>query len=242
MLDDVTVPLRDEGVVRFKMDSLALLPGADPPAILGGDEVPLADTGPEFYDTYRALVAQRAKRVPLQHLTGIAAFGPVTVHVGPGVFVPRPETESMLGWAVAQPLPARPVIVDLCTGSGALALALSRRWPAARVIAAVGDPALFKNAAAFAAYVGAIPGLKQSGKHRSTRAGATPIGNARLRAALWMPTLTAVRFNPWLKAHYQRLRARGKLPKVALLACMHKLLLAIYSVAKHRRPFLTANT
>jgi len=52
-----------------------------------------------------------------------------------------------------------------------------------------------------------------------------------------MPTLSAVRNNPWLRAHYQRLLARGKLPKVALMACMHKLLLAIYSVAKHRRPF-----
>ena len=50
--------------------------------------------------------------------------------------------------------------------------------------------------------------------------------------------LTAVRHNPWLRAYYQRLRARGKLPKVALVACMHKLLLAIYSVAKHRRPFV----
>jgi hypothetical protein len=54
-----------------------------------------------------------------------------------------------------------------------------------------------------------------------------------------MPTLTAVRKNPWLRAHYQRLLARGKLPKVALLvACMHKLLLAVYSVAKHRRPLV----
>jgi transposase len=52
-----------------------------------------------------------------------------------------------------------------------------------------------------------------------------------------MPPLTAVRYNPWLRAHYQRLLARGKLPKVALVACMHKLLLAIYSVAKHRQPF-----
>jgi len=54
-----------------------------------------------------------------------------------------------------------------------------------------------------------------------------------------MPTLTAVRKNPWLAAHYQRLRARGKLPKVALVACMHKLLIAIYAVAKHRRPFVS---
>ena len=109
---------------------------------------------------------------------------------------------------------------------------------AAYLIAVTGDPAQFKSAAAFAAYVGAIPGLKQSGKRVTHRAALTPIGNARLRAALWMPTLTAVRRNPWLRQHYQRLLARGKLPKVALVACMHKLLLAIYSVAKHRQPFV----
>jgi release factor glutamine methyltransferase len=94
-----------------------------------------ADPGPEFRDRYDGLVIQRAKRVPLQHLTGTAAFGPVTVHVGPGVFIPRPETESLLEWAVAQQLSATPIIVDLCTGSGALALALSKTWPDARVIA-----------------------------------------------------------------------------------------------------------
>jgi transposase len=111
---------------------------------------------------------------------------------------------------------------------------------AARVIAAVGDPARFHNAGKLAAYVGVIPGLQQSGKRRPNRAGLTPIGNASLRAALWMPTLSAVRANPWLRSHYQRLRARGKLPKVALVACMRKLLLAIYSVAKHRQPFAPA--
>jgi release factor glutamine methyltransferase len=88
-----------------------------------------------FADRYRSLVARRAERVPLQHLTGTAAFGPVTVHVGPGVFIPRPETESLLEWALAQPMPADPVIVDLCTGSGALALALVTARPDARVIA-----------------------------------------------------------------------------------------------------------
>jgi release factor glutamine methyltransferase len=72
--------------------------------------------------------------VPLQHLTGTAAFGPLTLSVGPGVFIPRPETEAMLEWAVAQALPAKPVVVDVCTGSGALALALARHWPGARVI------------------------------------------------------------------------------------------------------------
>jgi transposase len=108
---------------------------------------------------------------------------------------------------------------------------------AARLIATLGDPADFHSAAALASYVGVIPGLKQSGKNRNPRAALTPLGNARLRAALWMPTLTAVRRNPWLRAHYERLRARGKLPKVALVACMHKLLIAVHAVARHRQPF-----
>lgn len=89
----------------------------------------------DFYETYDRLVAERVSRKPLQHIVGTAAFGPVTVQVGPGVFVPRPETEAMLEWCVAQQLSPNPVIVDLCTGSGALALALSKFWPAARIVA-----------------------------------------------------------------------------------------------------------
>lgn len=108
----------------------------------------------------------------------------------------------------------------------------------ARLIAELGDPALFRSSAALAAYVGPVPALKQSGKKQHARAGITTIGNASLRAALWMPTLTAVRKNPWLRAHYQRLIARGKPPKLALVACMRKLLTAVYSVAKNRRPFI----
>lgn len=109
---------------------------------------------------------------------------------------------------------------------------------AARLIAELGDPATFKSSAALAAYVGVVPGLRQSGRRTSQRARLTSLGNARLRTALWMPTLTAVRRNPWLKAYYERLRARGKLPKVALIAAMHKLLLAVWSVARSRRPFV----
>jgi transposase len=108
----------------------------------------------------------------------------------------------------------------------------------ARLIAELGDPALFRNSAALAAYVGSVPALKQSGKKQHTRAGITTIGHASLRAALWMPTLTAVNKNPWLRAYYQRLIARGKPPKLALVACMRKLLTAVYSVAKNRRPFV----
>lgn len=109
---------------------------------------------------------------------------------------------------------------------------------AARIIAASGDPAHFKSAGAFAAYVGVVPGLRQSGKQTNTRAGIGPLGHARLRRALWMPVLSAVKRNAWLRAFYQRLRAAGKPAKLALIAAMRKLLHAVYSVAKHRKPFV----
>jgi release factor glutamine methyltransferase len=85
--------------------------------------------------------------VPLQHLLGTAAFGPVLLHVGPGVFIPRPETEVMLEWAAAQQLAPRSTIVDLCTGSGALAVALAHHRAAlgqeARIVAVdISDAAL----------------------------------------------------------------------------------------------------
>lgn len=109
---------------------------------------------------------------------------------------------------------------------------------AARLVAELGDISSFHSAAAIASYVGVIPGLRQSGKRQASRAGLTPHGNARLRAKLWMPTLVAVRNNAWLRAYYESLRARGKLPKVALVAAMRKLLIAVYFVAKHRRAFV----
>jgi release factor glutamine methyltransferase len=132
VIDAAATALAEAGVGSPRTDAELLA------AHVAGTErgrLTFADAGPEFRDRYDVLVAARVKRVPLQHLTGTAAFGPVTVHVGPGVFIPRPETEAMLEWAAAQRLSAQPVIVDLCTGSGALALALSRRWPDARVIA-----------------------------------------------------------------------------------------------------------
>jgi transposase len=109
---------------------------------------------------------------------------------------------------------------------------------AAKLVAELGDPATFHSAAAIAAYVGVVPALRQSGKRQSNSAALSPLGHAALRASLWMPTLTAVQRNAWLKAHYERLRARGKRPKVAMIACMRKLLMAVYSVSKSRRPFV----
>ena len=109
---------------------------------------------------------------------------------------------------------------------------------AARLIAELGDLGRFRNAAALAAYVGVVPGLRQSGKRRGEKAGLCPIGHARLRAALWMPLLVAVRRNPWLKAFYDHLIGRGKLPKVALVAALRKLLGAVFAVVRDRKPFV----
>lgn len=132
VIDAAAVALAEAGVGSPRTDAELLAAHA---AGIDRGRLTFTDAGPEFRDRYDGLVAQRAKRVPLQHLTGTAAFGPVTVQVGPGVFIPRPETESMLEWALAQPLSQNSVIVDLCTGSGALALALSNHWPDARIVA-----------------------------------------------------------------------------------------------------------
>lgn len=109
---------------------------------------------------------------------------------------------------------------------------------AARLVAEVGDFARFTDASKLAAYVGCIPGLKHSGKRKPVRGAMTTLGNGRLRAALWMPVLAAVRHNAWLRPYYQRLLAAGKLPKVALVASMRKLLHAVFSVATNRKPFV----
>lgn len=109
---------------------------------------------------------------------------------------------------------------------------------AARLIAVLGNPADFRDERALASYVGVIPALRHSGKRQPDRAGLSSIGNADLRTALYMPTLTAVSRNPWLKRFYDRLVLAGKPKKLALIAAMRKLLHAIYSVAKNRKPFV----
>jgi len=98
-----------------------------------------ADFNPRFWDD----VARREAREPLQHITGLAYFRYLELTVGPGVFVPRPETEVMTGWAVEQLAAmdvAEPVVADLGTGSGAIALAIAQEVPRARVHAVEADP------------------------------------------------------------------------------------------------------
>lgn len=131
-IDAATETLARAGVGSPRVDAELLA------AHVAGTErgrLTLVEPDADFVERFEQLVAKRAERVPLQHLTGTAAFGSVTVQVGPGVFIPRPETESLLEWALAQPLSRQPLVVDLCTGSAALALALWRHRPGARVIA-----------------------------------------------------------------------------------------------------------
>jgi transposase len=109
---------------------------------------------------------------------------------------------------------------------------------AACLIGELGDLTRFRDHGALASYVGVAPRLRQSGKRKIAGAPGIPLGNARLRRALWMPTIIAVRLNPWLRAYHQRLLGAGKRPKVALVACMRKLLTAVLSVARSRRPFV----
>lgn len=83
---------------------------------------------------YRELLDRRATGVPLQHLTGSAPFRHLLLSVGPGVFVPRPETELIVEVAAAA-LTGQPLVVDLCAGSGAIALAVANETAARQVVA-----------------------------------------------------------------------------------------------------------
>lgn len=92
---------------------------------------------------YPDLVAERARRVPLQHLTGRAGFRGLDLQVGPGVFVPRPETEVVAGLAIEAAAAVSghpPLVVDLCAGSGAIALSVAAEVPGAQVVALELDP------------------------------------------------------------------------------------------------------
>ncbi|OQO92297.1 peptide chain release factor N(5)-glutamine methyltransferase [Saccharomonospora piscinae] len=136
---EATRQLDDAGVASPRTDAELIAAH-----VLGVDRgrlplVPLVD--PPVVEAIGRIVAERAKRVPLQYLTGYAVLGDIAVEVGNGVFVPRPETELLLDWGLRQ-IKGReyPVVVDLCTGSGALALAVAHARPDAVVYAVDNDP------------------------------------------------------------------------------------------------------
>ncbi|MGY1722411.1 peptide chain release factor N(5)-glutamine methyltransferase [Blastococcus sp. SYSU DS0533] len=131
--------LAEAGVESPRVDAELLLAhvlGVPRTRLLTLDDVDGAATA-----RFEALVAQRADRVPLQHLTGRAPFRHLELLVGPGVFVPRPETEQLVSWALERLAGvAEPVVVDLGSGSGAIALSLAHEHPGARVTAVERDP------------------------------------------------------------------------------------------------------
>jgi len=124
--------LRSAGVVSAEHDAAELLAH-----VLGTSRAQLAlveEVADGVVGRFDALLVRRAAREPLQHLTGVAYFRHVELEVGPGVFVPRPETELLAGWAIerAHEVAAtgqRPVVVDLCTGSGAIAKSIADEVP-----------------------------------------------------------------------------------------------------------------
>ena len=120
---------------------LAYVLDVEPGRLLLVDEVSDADTA-----RFGAALERRAAREPLQHITGRAWFDGLELAVGPGVFVPRPETELIAEWVSGLRLDRRGAAVrvaDLCSGSGALALAIARRLPGAEVTAVeISDTAL----------------------------------------------------------------------------------------------------
>lgn len=139
VLAEATDTLTAAGVASPRVDAEELLAH-----VLGESRAALASVArvePAALQRFGALIEQRAERVPLQHLTGVAGFRYLELSVGPGVFVPRPETELLTGWAIdrLRGMPA-PIVADLCTGSGAIALSIVHELPDADVYAVELDP------------------------------------------------------------------------------------------------------
>ncbi|MBN9238249.1 MAG: protein-(glutamine-N5) methyltransferase, release factor-specific [Micrococcales bacterium 70-64] len=138
LLDASAAALEAAGIHNGRVDAELLLGhalglsrgGVQAKAVTG------ADVDDATASAVEELVRRRAAREPLQHITGVAHFRRLELAVGPGVFVPRPETETVVQYAIdalAATASPRPIGVDLGTGSGAIALAMATEVPHARV-------------------------------------------------------------------------------------------------------------
>lgn len=135
LIDSATKLLEQAGVSSPQVDAQLLLAhtiGVERSQLLTADSL----TSQQKSD-FEALVARRANREPLQHLTGVAHFRHISLAVGPGVFVPRPETELLVEAAIAhlKNIPQPRLVADLCAGSGAIALSLALEVPGTTVYA-----------------------------------------------------------------------------------------------------------
>jgi release factor glutamine methyltransferase len=133
LIDSATKLLEQAGVSSPQVDAQLLLAhtiGVQRSQLLTAGSL----TSQQKLD-FEALVARRANREPLQHLTGVAHFRHISLAVGPGVFVPRPETELLVEAAIAhlKNIPQPRLVADLCAGSGAIALSLALEIPGTTV-------------------------------------------------------------------------------------------------------------
>jgi release factor glutamine methyltransferase len=141
-IDRAAETLAEAGVASPRVDATALAAYA-----LGVSQLVLAMPPPlpaGFDAEYAELVERRRLREPLQQIVGFAVFRHVRLRIEPGVFVPRPETEVVAGAAIAEALPIladrQPIVVDLCSGTGAIAASVDVEVPGAQVIAVEIDP------------------------------------------------------------------------------------------------------
>ncbi|MCZ2806651.1 peptide chain release factor N(5)-glutamine methyltransferase [Modestobacter sp. VKM Ac-2983] len=160
MLAEAARRLAAAGVDSPRVDAellLAAVLGTSRAALLTAGDVPSADA-----ERFTRWIELRADRVPLQHLTGTAPFRHLELAVGPGVFVPRPETELIAGWVLERIAGQdAPLVVDLGSGSGAIALSVAHEHPGARVVAVERD-------------AGAIEWTRHNARTRAA-AGDTPV-------------------------------------------------------------------
>ncbi|MEU4195651.1 peptide chain release factor N(5)-glutamine methyltransferase [Kribbella sp. NPDC026611] len=125
LVADAAERLAAAGVASPEYDAAELLA-----FVTNSSRLHLSDPTSEQLARFQELVGRRAAREPLQHLTGTAAFRYRELAVGPGVFVPRPETEVMVGWVLERIAGVKdPLVVDLCSGSGAIAGAVATERP-----------------------------------------------------------------------------------------------------------------
>jgi release factor glutamine methyltransferase len=135
LLDEVaraTTRLAHAGVAAARHDAEELAAWVH--GVRRGELHTVADR--DFDTSYWAAIGRRENREPLQHITGRAYFRYLELQVGPGVFIPRPETESVAGWAIDRLRAmdvAEPLVVDLGTGCAAIALAIAHEVPRSRV-------------------------------------------------------------------------------------------------------------
>lgn len=137
LLRDAARRLREAGIGSADNDSVVLLAHAWSVEVADVRRSEVLDRRPddEVLVRFSELIDDRARRVPLQHLTGRAGFRHLELSVGPGVFVPRPESEMLVDLVAPLLRGGTPTVVDLCTGSGALALAVKHEFPHAQVYA-----------------------------------------------------------------------------------------------------------